>query len=309
MLFLAKAVMKDPKWSLMMSALLGAATLVLSPVGLLSGAAVALVTLVAGLNPGFKAFVATIFAGFVMSLFFGSSMQWFIAVVEFWLPGFALAVALGYTGSLSRALTLSVFGVMAIMLFAYLLMTPSPEAVWATYTQQLLSGLQAESVFIDPEAEVLLIDTLPSVLTMLVLMGLLVVWTATLFLARWWQRTLYPDTNHSFGAEFRAIQLPNFLAVLFAVSFVLLLFLPETLWVNEFVGVLTLAFVFQGLAVLHHWVFVKNSGKGWLVLVYVMLALLPHFMMMVAVLGWMENWLNWRSKMGVGIDSEERNGQ
>lgn len=309
MLFLAKAIMKDPKWSLMISALLGAATLVLSPVGLLSGAAIALVTLAAGLNSGFKAFIATISAGFVMSLFLGSSMQWFIAVAEFWLPGFIFAVVLGYTGSLSRALTLSVVGVLLIMLLAYLLMTPSPEAVWSTYMQQLLSDLQAESVFIDPEAEKLLTDTLPSVLTMLVLMGLLVVWTATLFLARWWQRALYPDASYTFGAEFRSIRLSNVLASLFAIGFVLLLFLPEVSWVNEFIGVLTLAFVFQGLAVLHHWVSVKNSGKGWLVLVYVMLALLPHFMMMVAVLGWMENWLNWRSKMSVGIDSEERNGQ
>ena len=60
MLFLANAIMKSPQQALMWSAMLGAATLVLSAFGVLSGAAIALVTLAAGLVPGVRALLASL---------------------------------------------------------------------------------------------------------------------------------------------------------------------------------------------------------------------------------------------------------
>ncbi len=297
MLFLAKAIMKDPNWSLMICAGLGAATLVFSPVGFLAGAAIALVTLAAGLTPGARALGATLIAGFVVGLLQGAATQVLIASVEFWLAGFALAVVLGYTGSLARAIGFAVLAAFVVMLLAYTMMSPSPEAVWAGYIEKIVTDLQTNGVYLDPESEAMFKEQMPASLTMLMLMGLLAVWSAMLFLARWWQRALYPQQGTSFGAEFRALRLPNGLALVFFAAFVALLFLPDVAWVTEVTAILTLAFMLQGLAVLHHWVFVKNSSTLWLVVVYAMLAVLPHFMMMVAVLGWMEHWLDWRSKL------------
>lgn len=296
MLFLANMIMKDPRWSLMMCAGLGSATLIFSPVGFLAGAAVALVTLAAGLSHGLRALAVTLLAGFLVSWLQDSMPQFWIAVLEFWGAGFLLAVALGASGSLSRTLVVAVMGAFALMLLAHGWMSPSPEAVWSTYLQGIVTELQASGVYLEPESEVLFREHIPAVLTMLILMGLLVVWLGVLFLARWWQRQLYPIVDQSFGAEFRALRLPNAIAVAFLVSVLALLFLPDQAWVSESVAILSVAFMLQGLAVLHHWVFVRNSGKLWLVVVYLMLAILPHFMMMVAVLGWMENWLDWRSK-------------
>lgn len=69
MLFLANAIMKSPQQALFWSAMLGAATLVLSPFGVLSGAAVALVTLSAGLAPGARALIASVAGAVLLSVF------------------------------------------------------------------------------------------------------------------------------------------------------------------------------------------------------------------------------------------------
>lgn len=300
MLFLANLIMRDPKWSLMMCAGLGVATLIFAPVGFLAGSAIALVTLSAGLTYGIRALAVTAAAGLLISSVQGSLTPLWIALVEFWGAGFVLAVVLGRSGSLSKAISSAVLVIVGVMLVAHAVMLPTPELVWASYIQQIASELQATGTYLDPEAEVMLTEQLPAVLTMLMLMGLLVVWVGIVFLARWWQKNLYPQADgSSFGSEFRALRLPNAMALAFLVGVVALLFLPEQSMLSEVVAVLSVAFMLQGLAVVHHWVFVRNNGTWWLVLVYLMLAILPHFMMMVAVLGWMENWLNWRSKMSV----------
>lgn len=297
MLFLANLIMRDPKWSLMMCAGLGFATLIFAPVGLLAGSAIALVTLSAGLTYGVRALAVTVAAGFLISSVQGNLTPVWIALVEFWGAGFLLAVVLGYSGSLSKAVSSAVLIALSVMLVAHLVMLPTPELVWANYIQQVLSDLQTSGVYLDPEAEVMLVEQVPAVLTMLMLMGLLIVWISMLFLARWWQKHLYPLANGvSFGGEFRALRLPNVMALAFLAGVVALLFLPDQAILSESVAVLSVAFMLQGLAVVHHWVFVRNNGTWWLVLVYLMLAILPHFMMMVAMLGWIENWLNWRSQ-------------
>lgn len=56
--------MQSPNRALMWAFMLGAATLVLSPVGLLSGAVIALVTLAAGLQPGIRVLLATLLGWF-----------------------------------------------------------------------------------------------------------------------------------------------------------------------------------------------------------------------------------------------------
>jgi uncharacterized protein YybS (DUF2232 family) len=78
---------------------------------------------------------------------------------------------------------------------------------------------------------------------------------------------------------------------------VLVLFMPEQSLIQDALGVLSLVFMLQGLALIHFWQSVKQMSKGWLVLIYVLLGVLPQMMMMVATLGWLENWINWRDKI------------
>jgi hypothetical protein len=293
MLFLAKAVMQSPNRALLWAFVLGAATIVLSPVGVLSGAVIALVTLAAGLQPGVRVLLATLLGGGFASLAFGSVNALLLSGAEFWLPAFFLAVVLGRTRSLSLMIQVATIVLLVGLLAVYLLLA-SPEAAWLGFVQQLLAMWQAEGIAIEPEASRLLLEQMPRVLTMLVFMGLYVVWLGILFLARWWQTNLYEAG--SLGEQFRQLDLGTRLAWLLAALFVVVLFLPEQLLVQDMLGLLTVAFMLQGLAVLHQWVFVRGTGKGWLILVYILLGVLPQMMMLVASLGWMENWTRWRTK-------------
>lgn len=293
MLFLAKAVMQSPNRALMWAFILGAATLVLSPVGLLSGAVIALVTLAAGLQPGIRVLFATLLGGGFASLVLGSVNALLLSGVEFWLPVFLLAVVLGKTRSLSLTIQVAT-GILLVGLVAVYALIGSPENAWQSFLQQLLSNWQAEGIPIEPEASALMLEQMPKVMTMLVFMGLYLVWLGTLFLGRWWQTSLYEAG--SLGEQFRQLDLGSRLAWLLALLFVVVLFLPEQLLFQDMLGLLTLAFMLQGLAVLHQWVQVRGSGKGWLILVYILLGVLPHMMVLVASLGWMENWTRWRTK-------------
>jgi len=294
MLFLAKVIMKSPQQALFVSAMLGAATLVLAPFGLLSGAAIALVTLSAGLMPGFRALVASGVGAGLLAVFTDQWSAFGLATLEFWLPAFVFAVVLGASASLSRMMQVAT-GVMLAGLILTYLWVGSPEAFWLEIMRQLLEGWKAQGIDIEPQAASLLIEQLPVVLTMLVAMGLLMVWVGMLLLARWWQTRLYQST--SFATEFQALSLGNGLAGLMALLLLLILFMPEQLIVQDALGVLSLVFMLQGLALIHFWQSVKQVSKGWLILIYVLLGVLPQMMMMVATLGWLENWINWRDKL------------
>lgn len=294
MLFLANAIMKSPQQALVWSVMLGAATLVLSPFGVLSGAAIALVTLVVGLVPGSRVLLASLAGAALLAVFTDQWSAVGLALLEFWLPAFALAVVLGASASLSRMLQVAT-GLMLLALVLTYLWVGSPEAFWLETMRQLLEGWQTQGLVIEPQATSLLIEQLPAVLTMLVAMGLLMVWISMLLLARWWQTRLYDMTP--FSAEFQGIALGNTLAGLMALMLLLVLFMPEQLLIQDALGVLSLVFMLQGLALIHFWQRVKQVSKGWLILIYVLLGVLPQMMMMVATLGWLENWINWRDKI------------
>lgn len=294
MLFLANAIMKSPQQALMWSAMLGAATLVLSPFGVLSGAAIALVTLSAGLVPGARALIASLMGAVLLSVFTDQWSAFGLALLEFWLPAFGLAVVLGASASLSRMLQVAT-GVMLAALMLVYLWIGSPEAFWLETMRQMLVSWKTQGIDIEPQAASLLIEQLPAVLTMLVAMGLLMVWISMVLLARWWQTRLYEVTP--FSTQFQAINLGNSLAGLMALMLVLVLFMPEQSLIQDALGVLSLVFMLQGLALIHFWQQVKQVSKGWLILIYVLLGVLPQMMMMVATLGWLENWINWRDKI------------
>lgn len=294
MLFLANAIMKSPQQALMWSAMLGAATLVLSPFGVLSGAAIALVTLAAGLMPGIRALLASLAGAALLAAFSDQWSAFGLALLEFWLPAFALAVILGASASLSRMLQVAT-GLMLGALVLFYLWIDSPQAFWLETMKRLLESWQAQGLAIEPQAASLLTEQLPAVLTMLVAMGLLLVWISMLLLARWWQTRLYDMTP--FATEFQAISLGNTLAGLMALVLVLVLLIPEQSLIQDTLGVLSLVFMLQGLALIHFWQRVKKVSKGWLILIYILLGVLPQMMMMVATLGWLENWINWRDKI------------
>jgi len=301
MLFLARNVMQSPTKALLMCALLGGLTLVLSPIGFLSGAAIAPVTLVAGLQPGIKVLLATVASGAITSLLLSGLGGAAMALAEFWLPAFVLAVVFGRSRALSTTIEAAMLLSLAGLLGAYLFLSPSPQVFWLEMMQNMVAQTQAQGVYLEVEAIAFLTELLPPALTMLMTMGLMLVWVGMIMLARSWQSHLYPPVD--FATEFRGLALSRWIAIVSAGLFGLSFVLTQYTWVNEALGVFSIALVLQGLAVLHAWIKIKKVHKGWLILVYAMLALLPQMMVMIAMLGWVDNWIDWRSKMNAGLNS------
>lgn len=299
MLFLANAIMKSPQQALIWSAVLGAATLVLSPFGLLSGAAIALVTLSAGLMPGVKSLLAALLGGVMMAIFTEHWSGLMLASVEFWMSAFVLAVIYGRTASLSTMVAVATVIALVGVFLAYAYYG-SMEIFWSSLMQGMVQAWQDQGVTLEPQAVDLMLEQMPKLLTMLIAMGMLTVWLSMLFLARWWQTRLYEMLP--FSASFQQILLGNSLAVGLMLVLLLALLMPEQAMLQDMLGVLVLAFMVQGLAVLHYIAMVKQWNKGWLILVYILLGVLPHMIMLVASLGWLENWINWRSK--ITLDSQ-----
>lgn len=294
MTFLARAILQSQQRALLLALLLGALTLLVSPVGILAGAAIALVVLVLGSSQGVKMLLATGLGGAIMTLVTGSGSAWLLSAAEFWVPAWLFAQVLLRTQSLSQLVQLVVLVCGSLLALVYAL-GASPEAFWTALMQQLVEGWRAQGLVLDVQAEVMLLEKMPQVLTMIIAMALASVWLGMVFLARWWQGVLYNPGG--FGADFRALTLPAWMVWVAAALFVLpwLMDLPPLL--QALLAVLTLAFLLQGLAVVHQWVQVRGTGKGWLMLIYVLLAVLPHMMVLMATLGWMENWTRWREKM------------
>lgn len=298
MIALAKRFMQSPKQAYFWSAILGASTLIISPVGVIAGALIALITLAEGLQAGIKSVLFTALGGLLTALTFSGQEAWLLAAIEFWLPGMFLAVVYGKSKSLAKVVQ-SIVVVLVVVMAVFYLNVDSPANYWRSMMQVMVSQLSQTGELAMP-AQQLLVEQLPGVLTMLIAMGMFLVWLSMLLLARWWQANLYQG---DFAAEFQQLNLGNGFSIALAVGILVVLFKPDFALLQDVLGVLMLAFMIQGLAVIHFWVNHQRASKGWLIAIYVLLGIIPHFMVMVASLGWMENWLHWREKIASDLHS------
>ena len=112
----------------------------------------------------------------------------------------------------------------------------------------------------------------------------------TLLLARWWQSLLF--NRGGFREEFYRLRLPSgvtYFALL--LTAVLLLQRDEVFFpLRDVVWVMMLLHVFQGLSAIHRFVYARQMGRNWLVLLYCLL-MLPHTALFVAALGVADTWL------------------
>jgi hypothetical protein len=118
----------------------------------------------------------------------------------------------------------------------------------------------------------------------------------TLLLGYWW-RTL-AAAEKRFGAEFRELRLGRVLGMPLTLVLVAgLVFAVEL--VQNLAPLAMLAFVLQGLAVVHAWAYARNWHPGYLAPLYVMLAVPPLMVLTIlplGTLGLVDNWLNLRAR-------------
>jgi hypothetical protein len=292
MLGLANFVMKGPMQALIAAVLLSALTIWIAPLGLLVGAIIGLVTLRVGVTEGFKVLVWSVLAnvGLTVALT-GSYLPAWISVMEYMLPIWLMAVVLRKTNSLALALQLAMI-LVGLGVIGLHLMIPSPADWWLSLFNQQIKPLLDESQ-LDYQLEG--IQELAKMLTMLLASFALILWFSILLIARWWQGSLYNPGQ--FQADFYQFALPKniaYLAILLAVLG--LVFGQESGLIFDLSGVMIAGLMFQGLAIAHQTVAVKKLHTAWLVSLYVALFLFPQVMLILATIGLLDIWSDFRSR-------------
>jgi uncharacterized protein YybS (DUF2232 family) len=283
------------------TALLSAAAMMLPPLNYLASGVIALTTLRMGPREGAKVVTATLVV-FLLIAGFMLGQMWVAGLVllSSWLLVFLATLTLGYTRSLAASLlTASGFGVLAVMLMH--LLVPDLVVWWQGLIEPFMAQLSEQPGWqLDSAQTEQLSSSLALMMTGLLAAGMSFNAITGLFIGRAWQAQLY--NPGAFGSEFRELRLGKpaalFTALLIALS---LSPLAESLrWLVDCLPVMLVAFGIQGLSIVHAIVYQGQKSKGWLVAMYILLVvMLPQMLMMLATLGVLDQWFNFRKRSRV----------
>ncbi len=225
-------------------------------------------------------------------------------LLSLWLPAWIAAVAVGASRSLALGLMVcSLLGMFTVL--GTWLALDDPVQWWQSYIrEQLLPVLEQAGLLAEMPAdfEARLADAariMTGVLAASSVFGL----ALGLIIGRWWQSVVVRPG--AFAAEFRALRLGRLVSLLMAALVLGAAFLPGgagTVLAN-LVPVLGVLFLLQGLALVHAVLGRRPQDRGWLIGFYVMLVLfLPWSLVFTAVLGWLDNGLDFRARLPAGDD-------
>ncbi|MBI5461730.1 MAG: hypothetical protein HY941_06040 [Gammaproteobacteria bacterium] len=265
-----------------------------SPLVYLGGAVVGLVTLRLGALQGLSVVLAGgVALGVLGVVSSGLALPMIVGAWVLWLPVWALGSLL--RSSRSLALSLQVAAAVGVLLVGLVhLWLGSPEAWWAPRLDAVLGPVFATQGL---DAG----DYLPNMarwMTALSVAALILGALLSLLLARAWQAGLYNPGG--FAAEFRGLRLGRSFAVasLVLVGGAMLLDGGVAQMLADAVVTLLVVYVLQGLALAHAVVYGMQAHRGWLIGLYaVLLVAAPEFMPLLALLGWMDAWIDFRARL------------
>jgi len=294
MIFLARFILKGPSQAALAAAALAILGLLLPPAAWLSGAVIGLVTLVNGHRAGLMlAAYATVGAAVFAGIIFSVPLVALYFVLLVWLPVWAIAVLLRQTVSLALSLQLLAVVSLAGIVVLYLLF-PDFGEFWRepldTMIQQLLDSNSGFSEAQLKLVEAQLIRILPGLFASSFMVGAML----SLFLARWWQAVLYNPGG--FGREFRMLNLGKVSAlVTLLIAASALLFASDTL--NAMLLVVFVLYLNQGIAVLHAVFAGRQLNRVWLYLVYGLMFFIPQVVVLLAMAGLADTWIDFRRRL------------
>ena len=273
--------------------------LILPPLSLMSGAAVALVTLRKGAQPGAIVMAGgTVLVAALAYLSLGNPLPGLVFLGVLWLPVWVLAWVLREFRSLSLATIASGgFGLAGVVL-VYLL----AGDITAWWQQELLLVFQpvieAGGTLADPEEVKTILAGLAKIMTGLAAAGMVLNALMCLFLARGWQAQLFNPGG--FRSEFHELRLGKAMAIATAIVIVVSMLPVDTLaqFATEIMIVVLGLYIMQGLALVHAIVARRNMHVAWLVGLYlVVMFVLPQLLALVAVVGLIDTWVDFRRRL------------
>jgi hypothetical protein len=290
------------RWQAILIAVIsGVLTILVPPFGgvlnYLAAAVVALVTLHVGVLAGLQ--IMAIAAAITLLFYQLLGVQAVVALVlvlMLWLPCWMTAAVLQQTNSLAQAMkTATLFGVCLLLLVFGLY--GNPAAWWMEQLQLVEATLTEAGISFPALADVQLLQEVSGLMTGVVFASLVIGVIASLLLARWWQSVLvHPG---AFRDEFYALRLGNTNGLVTLGIMLIARFTDGT--VSEFSAqlamIMLVPYLLVGLAVIHSLLKRKGRGGGWLVAVYVLLAIIPQATLLLAAGGLLDTWIDFRRRL------------
>lgn len=273
--------------------------LVLPPFSLLSGAALALASLRNGAQYGLTVMLgATAVVAGLAYFSLGNLLPALAFLGILWLPLWIVSWVLREFRSLALAtIVTGGLGVLAV-LAAYLLVGDISQ--W--WQDQLMlifePAIQQGGALADRATVQGILAEISKMMTGIAAAGMVLNSILCLYLARGWQATLFNPGG--FRSEFYELRLGRAVAIV-ALLVVLISLLPAAglaQLADEVMIVLLALYVVQGLALIHAIVAKRKLHMAWLVGVYVVVFfVLPQLLALIAVLGLVDSWADFRKRV------------
>lgn len=294
MIALARFIMRGPSQAALVVTGAALLALILTPMAWISGGALALVALRLGMKDALLVMAYAALGASVIGWFALGSPAAPIGLALFlWAPALIAAQILRQTVSLSSAM--QVVALLAVSgLGVMYLAVPDISSMWKGFLhetlQPMLSGSGQTLSKEDMDAALELMSRLiPGILAS----GLMISTLLSLLLGRWWQAALYNPGGLS--EEFNNLRLGQRTAALalFALGAAALLkadFLLGVLMVT------TSLYLFQGLALVHGLIAIRQVSKAWLIGVYGTLLVFPYSVILISTAGLVDAWADFRAR-------------
>ena len=293
MLAIARYALKSPFHAATVAGILAVLSLFIPLVSILSGAIVGLVILTQGLVSGTRVILVSIVGITAVSyLITGSPLLGITIGLVQWLPMMVLAEILRRTASLSYTLLVGM-GLALVAVAVQFLLWPDSKDLWLQFMLQLFEGTDQSGI--DRQKLDQVLQNMVHWMTILLAAVMYSTFVATLFASRWFQARL--ADSDGYRNEFYSLKLGQTPAIGALVVLPAALMLQQD-WLMAMLMVILSGFLYQGLAIAHVW---SRQGRRttWLFLLYAVMIVFPHAVAGTALLGVVDNWMNFRKNMTI----------
>jgi hypothetical protein len=299
---LAGFIVRGRYQAILSASLCGMLAFVLPPFSTLTNylgaAVVSLVTLRIGVLQGLLVLVAaTVVTMLFYQLMGVPAATIAVTVLLLWMPCWLISLVLRRTVSLAIAmLAAALLGVVALVLVYVVVGDPAPW--WLEHLQQIRSALDEAGLFPHDVSVDVLLQDLSRLMTGVIVASLALGAVCSLLVGRWWQAMLVnPGGLHG---EFCSLRYPQSTGMLVLGLMIFTQFTqgPASDMAAQGVLVMLVPYLFAGLAVLHGLVSRHGRGKGWLIAVYALLGIIPQMALLLAGLGLVDTWVDFRRRLG-----------
>ena len=289
--------MKGRSQAILVMAALTILSWMLSLASLLAAAAVALPTLRRGGREGLWLIAGALpVVALAGQMIMGSAVQAGGFALAMWLPLLVIAMILRETASLSMAVMATVGLGILVVLGCYAVIG-DPAAYWGeTLGQAVRPMLEQRGAGGNEAALLQSMAVFARFATGAIAAGSVLTVLLSLFIARWWQASLYNPGG--FRAEFLGLRMPKSLAG----AFLLMLAVAATgggageIAANLSVPMF-MAFLLTGFSVVHALCAGSPSGRFWLIGLYIGMMFMAPLLLLVALAGLTDAWLDWRRRL------------